>query len=85
LVPALLVSIFGVVFLLTSAKMKVKKLVLWLFGISIVFHAAGISLRGRYTVLDDVLIVNGILMLLLIGFMCHAIFRRFGRKRRDNR
>lgn len=83
---ALLVSGFGVVFLFTSAKMKVKKLVLWLFAGSIVIHTAGLSLKGRYTFLDEVLLVNGLVMLLLVGFMCYAIYSRFGKRRRvDNR
>ena len=81
----LFLLLFGGVFLFTSAKMKVKKLVLWLFAASVVIHASGLSLRGEFGWLDEVLIVNGLLMLLLIGYMCYLIYMTFGRRRRTSK
>jgi len=81
LLPALLVSAFGLVFLFTSAKMKVKRFVLWLFGLSILLHAASLSLRGRYPFVDNVLMINGVVLMVLIGYMCYKIYSSFARKR----
>ncbi len=78
---AILFAGFAVVFLFTSAKMKLKRLVLWLFGIAVVIHAIGLSLRGRYEFFDYILMVNGIALLLLVGYMSYKIYTRFVRKR----
>lgn len=72
---------FGGMFLFTSAKMKVKKLVLWLFAGSIIIHASGLSLRGKFGWLDELLIVNGLLMLIVISYMCYLIYTRFGKSK----
>lgn len=81
MLQALLFSLFGAVFLFASAKMKVRKLILWLFGFSAMIHTTGLTARGHYPVLDNVLIANSIVMLLLIGYMCYRIYVAFGRKR----
>ena len=82
MVPALLFSAFGVIFLLTSAKMKVKRLVLWLFALSVMIHAGGMTARGHYPAFDNILIINSVILLLLIGYMCSVIYRAWGRERR---
>jgi hypothetical protein len=81
LYQVLLLLLFGGMFLFTSMKMKVKKLVLWLFASSIVVHASGLSLRGKFAWLDEALIVNGLLMLIVISYMCYLIYTRFGRSK----
>ena len=80
MLPALLVSAFGLVFLFTSAKMKVKRFVLWLFGLSILLHAASLSLRGWYPFVDNVLMINGVALLLLVGYMSYKIYMRFAKR-----
>lgn len=82
---AVLFAAFAVVFLFTSVKMRLKRIVLWLFSISVLIHAAGLSQRGRYDWVDYVLIVNGIALLLLIGYMSFKIYTRFIRRYRPYR
>ena len=84
MVQAILFTAFALIFLFTSAKMKVKRLVLWLFGIAVLIHACGLSLRGRYEFVDNVLMINGIALLLLVGYMSYKIYTRFVRKRRTH-
>ncbi|MCK4573156.1 MAG: hypothetical protein KAU36_02240 [candidate division Zixibacteria bacterium] len=81
---AILFAAFALIFLFTSAKMQLKRLVLWLFGIAVFIHAAGLSLRGRYDWVDYVLMVNGIALLLLVGYMSFKIYTRFVKKRRTS-
>ena len=82
MVQAILFAAFALIFLFTSAKMKLKRLVLWLFVIAVAIHACGLTLRGRYDWVDTVLMVNGIALLLLVGYMSIKIYTRFVRKRR---
>ena len=82
MLQAILFASFALIFLFSSAKMKLKRLVLWLFGIAVLIHAIGLSLRGRYEFLDNVLMINGIALILLVGYMSFKIYTRFVRKRR---
>ncbi len=82
MVQAILFAAFALVFLFSSAKMKVKRLVLWLFAISVLIHAVGLSARGRYEFVDTVLMINGIALLLLVGYMSYKIYSSFAKKRR---
>jgi len=86
LIQALLLLAFGAIFLFTSARMKVKRRVLWLFGLSALVHAAGLSARGHYPVLDNILLVSGTVMFSLMAYMCYAIYVDLTRsRRRSNR
>ena len=79
---AILFAAFALIFLFTSAKMQLKRLVLWLFVLTVAIHACGLTLRGRYEWVGIVLMVNGIALLLLVGYMSYKIYTRFVRKRR---
>ena len=81
MVQAILFASFALIFLFTSARMKVKRLVLWLFLLAVAIHACGLTLRGRYDWVDYILMVNGIALLLLVGYMSFKIYTRFVRKR----
>jgi hypothetical protein len=78
----LLFFALGAVFLFTSVKPKTKKIILWLFGISILVHAVGLSGQGFYSFFDDILALSGLVMLLLIAYMALMIYVDLGRKPR---
>ena len=77
----LLFFALGAVFLFTSAGLKVKKVVLWLFGICIVAHTVGQSGAGFHASFDYVLFASGVVLLVLTGYMCFMIYADLGRKR----
>lgn len=85
MIQAALFAAFALVFLFTSAKMKLKRFVLWLFVIAVLIHACGLSMRGRYDWIDSVLMVNGFALLVLVGYMSFKIYTRFVRKNRKRR
>lgn len=82
MVQAILLAAFPLIFLLTAAKMKLKRLVVWLFGIVVFIHVSGLSLRGHCDLVDNIIVFNGIALLLLVGYMSYEIYIRFVRKRR---
>lgn len=77
----LLFFALGAVFLFTSVSMKLKKIVLWFFAVTIVLHTVGLTGEGYHWVFDDMLAISGVLMLLLIAYMCLRIYVDLGRKR----
>jgi len=78
----LLFFALGAVFLFTSVSLKTKKWVLWLFAIMIVLHTIGLTGQGYNSVFDDMLAISGVLMLVIIAFMCLRIYVDLGRKRK---
>ena len=70
----LLFFALGSLFIFTSVKHKTKKIVLWTFGISILVHAVGLSGEGFHWFFDDILALSGLVMLLLIAYMCLMIY-----------
>lgn len=77
----LLFFALGAIFLFTSVKKKTKKIVLWLFGSMIVVHTVGLSGQGFYTIFDDLLALSGVVLLLLIAYMCFHIYVDLGREK----
>jgi hypothetical protein len=80
----LLFFALGAVFLFTSVSMKLKKIILWLFAVMIVLHTVGLTGEGYHWIFDDMLAVSGVLMLLLIAYMCLRIYVDLGRKRKTS-
>jgi len=78
----LLFFALGAVFLFTSVSPRLKKTVLWLFAVVIVLHTVGLTGEGYHWVFDDMLAISGVLMLLLIAYMCLRIYVDLGRKRK---
>jgi hypothetical protein len=70
----LLFFAMGVVFLFTSVKPRVKKIVYWIFGISVVLHAIGLTGEGYHWFFDDILIVSGVAILAGIVYMAMRIY-----------
>jgi hypothetical protein len=85
LYQAILFGLFAVVFLFTSAKMKVKKRVLWLFGLAVLVHATCLTAKAHYPVFGNVLWVSGTLMFGLMAYMCYMIYVDLARRRRWGR
>jgi hypothetical protein len=71
----------GFLFLFTSAKPKVKRMILLVFGVSVPFHAIGLSGRHTHWFFDDVLAVSGVAILVSICYMALVIFMDLARKR----
>ncbi len=82
MLQALLFAAFAAIFLFTSAKMKVKKRVLWLFGISVLVHATSLTAQPHYPIFGDVLWVSGTVMFSMMAYMCYMIYVDLARKRR---
>ncbi|MCP4684849.1 MAG: hypothetical protein GY867_05300 [bacterium] len=78
----LLFFALGAVFLFTSVRRKVKKLVLWAFALTIVLHTVGLTGESYHWIYDDMLAISGVLMLVLIAYMCFMIYVDLGRKRK---
>ena len=81
----LLFFALGAVFVFTSVKKRTKKIVLWTFGLSILVHAIGLSGEGFHWIFDDLLAISGVIMLVLIAYMCMMIYVDLGRKRETAR
>ncbi len=69
----LLFFAIGLIFLFTSAKEKIKKIVLWLFAVSIVVHTIGLSGMHYASIYDDILAISGVAILVLIVYMAFVI------------
>jgi hypothetical protein len=66
------------VFLFTSASPKIKKTVYWIFGISILLHAIGLTGQGYYGIFDDILAISGVALLGIIVYMALLIYVDLG-------
>lgn len=78
----LLFFALGAVFLFTSVNLKTKKWLLWLFAIMILLHTIGLTGQGYYWLFDDMLAISGVVMLLIIAYMCLRIYVDLGRQRK---
>ncbi len=74
----LLYFAMGFVFLFTSASPKIKKTVYWIFGISILLHAIGLTGQGYYGIFDDILAISGVALLVIIVYMTLLIYVDLG-------
>lgn len=74
----------GLVFLFTSASPRLKKILYWVFGLSILAHVIGLTGQGLCWVYDDLLAVSGLLILATIVYMAFLIFVNLARKPREN-
>ncbi len=79
----LLFFALGLLFLFTSVSLKTKKRILWTFGITILVHTVGLSGEGFHWIFDDLLAVSGVIMLILIAYMCLMIYVDLGRKKTE--
>ncbi|HUV31725.1 MAG TPA: hypothetical protein VMY05_11645 [Acidobacteriota bacterium] len=70
----------GLVYLFSSAGAGTKKVVYWVFGLSIPVYAAGLSARQVHWIFDAALAVSGAAILLVILYMAVRIFRDLASK-----
>ncbi|NOY87828.1 MAG: hypothetical protein GXO93_00370 [FCB group bacterium] len=76
----LLFFAIGLVFLFTSVKPKVKKVVYWVFGIAVLLNSIGLSGKGFYSVFNAVSSVSEVVILVVIVYMAFLIFVDLSRK-----
>ncbi len=76
----LLFFALGAVFLFSSAKAKIKRMVFWIFGPAIFGHAIGLTGRGYHWFFDDLLAVCGMAILACIVYMAIIIYVDLGKK-----
>lgn len=76
----LLYFAIGFVFLFTSAKPRLKKIIFALFGLSILIHVVGLTGQGFAGIYDDMLAVSGVVLLVLIVSMAFVIFVDLAKK-----
>ena len=76
----LLFFALGLMFIFTSVRAKIKKIVLWAFGLSVVFHAVGLSGESFHWFFDDILALSGVTMLVVILYMATLIYVDLGKK-----
>ncbi len=70
----LLFFAMGLVFLFTSVPSKFKKMVFWLFAVSVVVHNIGLTGENYHWVFNEMIIVSGILILVSIAYMALMIY-----------
>lgn len=78
----LLFFAIGLVFLFSSASAKTKRILFWVFGVAVFFHAIGLTKRHTHWVFDDMLAVSGVAILVSICYMALIIFMDLARKPR---
>lgn len=78
----LLFFAIGLVFLFTSAAPKIKKTVYWVFGVSVLVHAIGLTGEGYFWLWDDLLAISGVALLVVILYMALLIYVDLGKKAR---
>ncbi len=76
----LLFFAMGFLFLFTSVAPRMKKIVLWSFGLCILAHTVGLTGQGYCWVYDDILSISGVLLLAIIAYMAFLIFVDLGKK-----
>lgn len=74
----------GLVFLFTSVPAKIKKIVFWVFGLSVIIHNIGLSGHGVNSLYDDMLAVSGVLILVSILYIVLMVFVDLGKHRTPN-
>ena len=75
----LLFFALGAVFLFTSVKPRVKKIILWTFAVTILAHAVGLTGEGYHWIFEDIMALSGVILLALIAYMCLMIYVDLGR------
>ncbi|MBI5267647.1 MAG: hypothetical protein HY851_10485 [candidate division Zixibacteria bacterium] len=70
----LLFFAIGLVFLFTSVKPKMKTLVYWIFGVTILLHTVGLTGRSYAPIFGDLLSFAGFAVLVVIAYMALMIF-----------
>jgi len=70
----LLFFAIGFIFLFTSIPTKRKKIIYWLFGLSVLVHTIGLSGEGFHWFFDDILALSGVILIAVIAYMALIIY-----------
>jgi len=81
----LLFFAMGFVFLFTSVKPKIKKIVFWVFAISVIVHNIGLTGENFYWLYSELVAVSGVLILVSIAYMAIVIYADLLRKPVDSK
>lgn len=81
----LLFFAMGLVFLFTSARPKIKKLIFWVFAISIVIHNIGLTGENFHWLYYEMVAVSGVLILVCLAYMAVVIYADLLRKPADSK
>ena len=76
----LLFFAIGLVFLFTSVSPKVKGIVYWIFGATILLHTIGLTGRSHASIFRDMLPFAGFAILVMIAYMAFMIFADLAKK-----
>ncbi len=76
----LLFFTMGLIFLFTSTPDKVKKNVLWIFGVSVFVHAIGLTGQHYHWFFDDILAISGVVLLVAIAYIALRIYVDLGKQ-----
>lgn len=76
----LLFFALGAVFLFTSVKSWLKKLVFWVFAVVIVISTIALTGRDFHWIFDDILGVSSVVLMALTVYMCVMIYVELGRR-----
>lgn len=68
----------GLIFLFTSASIKIKKLLFITFSAAIVVHVIGLSGEGFHWIFDELLAVSGVVILVAMLYMAFRIYVDLG-------
>lgn len=77
----LLFFAIGLVFLFSSAPVRTKKILYWIFGTSVLLHVIGLTGQGYFRLFDDILALSGLAILLVIAYMAFLIYVDLGKPR----
>ena len=75
----LLFFVMSLFFVFSSATVRTRKVGLWLFAVSILTHAIGLSGETFHWLFDDLLVISGLMILASMLFMAYWIFISLGR------
>jgi len=70
----LLFFAMGLMFLFSSAKPKIKKILFWIFSMSVVVHNIGLTGENYHWIYEELIAVSGILILVSIAYMAFVIY-----------
>ena len=76
----LLFFAMGLVFLFTSVKPKIKKIVFWVFAVSVIVHNIGLTGENFHWIFEEMIMASGILILTTIAYMAFMIYADLLRK-----
>lgn len=70
----LLFFAIGLIFLFSSVKPKIKKVLFWIFAVSVVIHNIGLTGENYHWIYEELIAVSGVAILVSIAYMALMIY-----------